>query len=118
MKEFCNFQNCGLSFTLFNKLVWALIMENGCTEKESERELERERDTHLAAFGFTSHFSKYAFAVCSSGTFCIIVSVLVRQQSLDSNRKSWKNGYLADMRYVKVHKWNQSISLSAMNAAS
>lgn len=44
MKEFCNFQNCGLSFTLFNKLVWALIMENGCREKQSERERESEGD--------------------------------------------------------------------------
>lgn len=45
MKEFCNFQNCGLSFTLFNKLVWALIMENGCREKARERERMRERKT-------------------------------------------------------------------------
>lgn len=47
MKEFCNFQNCGLSFTLFNKLVWALIMENGCREKkrESERDFWQHMDS-------------------------------------------------------------------------
>lgn len=43
MKEFCNFQNCGLSFTLFNKLVWALIMENGCREQERGSEGAGER---------------------------------------------------------------------------
>lgn len=64
MKEFCNFQNCGLSFTLFNKLVWALIMENGC--RESEREGEQ-RSGRERGFSLTSHFSKYAFAVFSLG---------------------------------------------------
>lgn len=30
MKEFCNFENCGLSLVVFNKLLLALIMGNGC----------------------------------------------------------------------------------------
>lgn len=79
MMEFCNFQNCGLSFTLFNKLVWAVIMENGCRETESEREPERVGNRERETFGSLQiHFPffKNVFAVFSAGMFRIIISVL------------------------------------------
>ncbi len=131
MKEFCNFQNCGLSFTLFNKLVWALIMENCCREKESERERarenereregERERKRERKTFGsLWIHFPflKMCFCRLLFRDFLHYHSVLVRQQTLDSNRESFKNGYKKDMRYIKVRKWSPSISLSATNMES
>ena len=85
MKEFCNFQNCGLSFTLFNKLVWALIMENGCTGREGERLSGRETFGRLLIH---FPFHNICFAVFSLGTPWVIISGVFR---LQKKGKSWKN---------------------------
>lgn len=66
MMEFCNFENCGLSFALFNKLVWAPIMENGCRGRGSERERARGRSRERERLdSLWNHFPffKYVLAI-------------------------------------------------------
>lgn len=73
MKEFCNFQNCGLSFTLFNKLVWALIMENGCREREREHAERKTFGSFWIHFPFLKicFFFLLFFFFCSLGIFVL-----------------------------------------------
>lgn len=93
MMEFCNFENCGLSFALFNKLVWALIMENGCGGGDRGRERKREGERDLTAFGITSHFSKIFFLFFTSGMFHIIMSVLQLEDRFWTVRTGWKTAH-------------------------
>lgn len=87
MKEFCNFQNCGLSFTLFNKMVWALIMENGCTGREGERLSGRETFGRLLIH---FPFHNICFAVFSLGTPWVIISGVFRLEKKEKVGKTDK----------------------------
>lgn len=95
MMEFCNFENCGLSFALFNKLVWALIMENGCRggerEREGRREGDGEKESDLTAFGITFHFSNVFSLFFASGMFHIIMSVVQLEDRFWTVRTGGKN---------------------------
>lgn len=79
---------------------FSLPQDKKC-ERERERESKRDRDPfgrHWIHFPFI----KCVFPVFSTGTFHMIISVLVRQHALDSKRKSWKNmDKKVSMRYIK-----------------
>lgn len=104
MKEFCNFQNCGLSFTLFNKLVWALIMENGCREREREGEQRSGRERLFTHFPF----HKICFCSFLFGNFIIL-------GYLDNNLETAEG----KVRETDIRRHvNPSIPLSPLNMVS
>lgn len=113
MKEFCNFQNCGLSFTLFNKLVWALIMENGCRGTEGAREREWERDFWQVSDSLP--ISQNMFLLFALWGLLSFLDYL--DSKLETARGKKEESWKITRACNPLREWNPSLPLSPMNMA-